>query len=175
LAVRTTSHPENLVSAVTNAIHEVDREIPLVDVATMEDLVTNSISQRRFNMLLFAAFAGLAVILAAVGIYSVLAYAVRRRSREIGIRMALGAQIIDVVRMVVVEGMIPTLIGLIIGIAGALALGRILTSLIYGIQASDPLTFVAVSALLLIVALSASLIPAYRAARVEPIKALREE
>ena len=160
---------------MTNAIHEVDREIPLVDVATMEDLVTNSISQRRFNMLLFAAFAGLAVILAAVGIYSVLAYAVRRRSREIGIRMALGAQITDVVRMVVVEGMIPTLIGLIIGITGALALGRVLATLIYGIQASDPLTFVAVSALLLIVALLASLIPAYRAACVEPIKALREE
>jgi ABC-type antimicrobial peptide transport system permease subunit len=175
LAVRTASHPDSLVSGVTNAIHEVDREIPLVDVATMEDLVTNSISQRRFNMLLFAAFAGLAVILAAVGIYSVLAYAVRRRSREIGIRMALGAQITDVVRMVVVEGMIPTLIGLIIGIAGALALGRVLATLIYGIQASDPLTFVAVSALLLMVALSASLIPAYRAARVEPIKALREE
>ena len=175
LAVRTASHPDSLVSGVTNAIHEVDREIPLVDVATMEDLVTNSISQRRFNMLLFAAFAGLAVILAAVGIYSVLAYAVRRRSREIGIRMALGAQITDVVRMVVVEGMIPTLIGLIIGIAGALALGRVLATLIYGVQASDPLTFVAVSALLLIVALSASLIPAYRAARVEPIKALREE
>jgi putative ABC transport system permease protein len=175
LAVRTSSRPDSLVSAVTNAIHEVDREVPLVDVATMEDLITNSISQRRFNMLLLAAFAGLAVVLAAVGIYSVLAYAVRRRRREIGIRMALGAQITDVVRMVVTEGMTPTLIGLIIGIAGALALGRILATLIYGIQASDPLTFIAVSALLLIVALSASLIPAYRAARIEPIKALREE
>jgi putative ABC transport system permease protein len=175
LAVRTTSHPASLVSGVTSAIHQLDPQTPLIDVATMEDLITNSISQRRFNMLLFAAFAGLAVILAAVGIYSVLAYAVRRRSREIGIRMALGAQITDVVRMVVVEGMIPTLIGLSIGIAGALALGRILTTLIYGIQASDPLTFVAVSALLVIVALLASLIPAYRAARVEPIKALREE
>jgi predicted permease len=175
LAVRTTSRPNSLVSAVTNAIHELDREIPLVDVATMEDLITNSISQRRFNMLLFAAFAGLAVVLAAVGIYSVLAYAVRRRGREIGIRMALGAQIADVVRMVVMEGMMPTLIGVSIGVAGALALGRVLATLIYGIQASDPLTFVAVAALLLIVAALACSIPAYRAARVEPIQALRDE
>jgi putative ABC transport system permease protein len=126
-------------------------------------------------MLLFAAFAGLAVVLAAVGIYSVLAYAVRRRGREIGIRMALGAQIADVVRMVVMEGMMPTLIGVSIGVAGALALGRVLATLIYGIQASDPLTFVAVAALLLIVAALACSIPAYRAARVEPIQALRDE
>jgi ABC-type antimicrobial peptide transport system permease subunit len=175
LAVRTTSNPESLVSAVTNTIHEVDREVPLVDVATMEDLVTNSISQRRFNMLLFAAFAGLAVLLAAVGIYSVLAYAVRRRVREIGIRMALGAQIADVLRMVVTEGMTPTLIGMAIGLAGALALGRVLATLIYGIQATDPLTIASVSILLLVVALVASIIPAYRATRIEPIKALREE
>jgi predicted permease len=175
LAVRTTSHPGSLVSAVTNAIREVDREIPLVDVATMEDLVTNSISQRRFNMLLFAAFAGLAVLLAAVGIYSVLAYAVRRRVREIGIRMALGAQITDVLRMVVTEGMTPTLIGVAIGLAGALALGRVLATLIYGIQATDPLTIASVSVLLIVIAMVASLIPAYRATRIEPVKALREE
>jgi putative ABC transport system permease protein len=175
LAVRTASHPDSLVSAVTNAIHEVDREIPLVDVTTMEDLITNSISQRRFNMLLFAAFAGLAVLLAAVGIYSVLAYAVRRRVREIGIRMALGAQVTDVLRLVVTEGMTPTLIGVAIGLAGALALGRVLATLIYGIQATDPLTIASVSLLLIAIALVASLIPAYRATRIEPIKALREE
>jgi putative ABC transport system permease protein len=141
----------------------------------MDQLMTNSVSQRRFNMLLFAAFAGLAVLLAAVGIYSVLAYAVRRRVREIGIRMVLGAQISDVLRLVVVEGMTPTLIGMAIGVAGALALGRVLSTLIYGVQASDPLTFVGVSAVLAAVALLASLIPAYRASRVEPVKALREE
>jgi putative ABC transport system permease protein len=175
LVVRATSHPTSLVSAVTNAIHEVDRQTPVVEVATMDQLMTNSVSQRRFNMLLFAAFAGLAVLLAAVGIYSVLAYAVRRRVREIGIRMALGAQISDVLRLVVVEGMTPTLIGMAIGVAGALALGRVLSTLIYGVQASDPLTFVGVSAVLAAVALLASLIPAYRASRVEPVKALREE
>jgi putative ABC transport system permease protein len=175
LVVRAASHPTNLVSAVTNAIHEVDRQTPVVEVATMDQLMSNSVSQRRFNMLLFAAFAGLAVLLAAVGIYSVLAYAVRRRVREIGIRMALGAQISDVLRMVVIEGMTPTLIGMAIGVAGALALGRVLSTLIYGVQATDPLTFVGVSAILAAVALFASLIPAYRATRVEPVKALREE
>jgi putative ABC transport system permease protein len=175
LVVRAISHPASLVSTVTNAIHEVDRQTPVVEVATMDQLMTNSVSQRRFNMLLFAAFAGLAVLLAAVGIYSVLAYAVRRRVREIGIRMALGAQISDVLRLVVVEGMTPTLIGMAIGVAGALALGRVLSTLIYGVQASDPLTFVGVSAILAVVALLASLIPAFRATRVEPIKALREE
>jgi putative ABC transport system permease protein len=175
LVVRAASHPTSVVSAVTNAIHEVDRQTPVVEVATMDQLMTNSVSQRRFNMLLFAAFAGLAVLLAAVGIYSVLAYAVRRRVREIGIRMALGAQISDVLRLVVVEVMTPTLIGMAIGVAGALALGRVLSTLIYGVQASDPLTFVGVSAILAAVALLASLIPAYRATRVEPVKALREE
>jgi putative ABC transport system permease protein len=175
LVVRAASQPTNLVSAVTNAIHEVDRQTPVVEVATMDQLMSNSVSQRRFNMLLFAAFAGLAVLLAAVGIYSVLAYAVRRRVREIGIRMALGAQISDVLRMVVIEGMTPTLIGMAIGVAGALALGRVLSTLIYGVQATDPLTFVGVSAILAAVALLASIIPAYRATRVEPVKALREE
>jgi putative ABC transport system permease protein len=175
LVVRATSRPTSLVTAVTNAIHEVDPQTPVVEVATMDEIMTNSVAQRRFNMLLFAAFAGLALLLAAVGIYSVLAYAVRRRGREIGIRMALGAQISDVLRMVVIEGMTPTLIGMVIGVAGALALGRVLSTLIYGVQATDPLTFVGVSAILAAVALLASLIPAYRATRVEPVKALREE
>jgi putative ABC transport system permease protein len=175
LVVRTRSIPGSLVTAVTSAIHEIDRQTPITDVATMDDLLTNSISQRRFNMLLLAAFATLAELLAAVGIYSVLAYAVRRRVREIGIRMALGAQISDVLRLIVIEGMTPTVIGMAIGLAGALALGSVLSSLIYGLRATDPLTFVTVSALLATVALLASLIPAYRATRVEPIKALREE
>jgi ABC-type antimicrobial peptide transport system permease subunit len=175
LVVRTRSIPASLVTAVTSAIHEIDRQTPITDVATMDDLLTNSISQRRFNMLLLAAFATLAVLLAAVGIYSVLAYAVRRRVREIGIRMALGAQISDVLRLIVIEGMTLTVIGMAIGLAGALALGSVLSSLIYGLRATDPLTFVTVSALLATVALLASLIPAYRATRVEPIKALREE
>jgi putative ABC transport system permease protein len=175
LVVRTGSHPASLVSAVTSAIHEIDRQTPVVEVATMDDVIANSLSSRRFNMLLLACFAGLALVLAAVGIYSVLAYAVRRRTREIGIRMALGAEIADVLRLVVIEGMTPTVIGMAIGLGGALALGRVLANLIYGVRASDPLTIAAVSALLAAVALLATLIPAYRATKVEPIKALREE
>jgi putative ABC transport system permease protein len=175
LVVRATSYSPSVVSAVTNAIREIDPQTPVVEAASMEQVISTSLSQRRFNMLLFGAFAGLAVLLAAVGIYSVLAYAVRRRVREIGIRMTLGAQISDVLRLVVVEGMTPALIGMLIGLAGAVALGGVLSSLIYGVKPADPLTFAAVSALLGVVALFATLVPAYRATRVEPIKALREE
>jgi putative ABC transport system permease protein len=175
LAVRTASRPASLTSAVTEAIHSIDPDQPVVDVMTMDDLVDNSLSQRRFSMLLLAAFAVLALLLAAVGIYSVLAFAVRRRVREIGIRVALGAEVKDILRLIVTEGMKPALIGLLLGVAGALALGRVLASFIYGIAAYDPLTFAAVAALLAAVALLASIIPAYRAARIEPTRALREE
>jgi predicted permease len=175
IVVRTQSQPTSLVSAVTAAIHSIDSDQPVTDVMTMDDVIDNSLSQRRFSMLLLAAFAVLALLLAAVGIYSVLAFAVRRRVREIGIRVALGAEVKDILRLIVTEGMKPALIGLLLGIAGALALGRVLASFIYGIAAYDPLTFAAVAALLAAVALLASIIPAYRAARIEPTRALREE
>ncbi len=175
LAVRTQSQPASLVSAVTSAVHSIDSDQPVTDVMTMDDLVDNSLSQRRFSMLLLAAFAVLALLLAAVGIYSVLAFAVRRRVREIGIRVALGAEVKDILQLVITEGMKPALIGLLLGIAGALALGKLLASFIYGIAAYDPLTFAAVATLLAAVALLASIIPAYRAARIEPTRALREE
>ena len=175
LVVRTQSQPTRLVSAVTAAIHSIDSDQPVTDIMTMDNLVGNSLSQRRFSMLLLAAFAVLALLLAAVGIYSVLAFAVRRRVREIGIRVALGAEVKDILRLVITEGMKPALIGLLLGVAGALALGRVLASFIYGIAAYDPLTFAAVAILLVVVALLASIIPAYRAARIEPTRALREE
>ncbi|HEV2115757.1 MAG TPA: ABC transporter permease [Terriglobales bacterium] len=175
LVVRTANAPTGAAAAIKSAVHQVDAAQPVMQVETMEDMVADSISQQRFTMLLLAAFAGLALLLAAAGIYSVLSYSVRRRVREIGIRMALGAQIGDVLRMVVLEGMRPTLLGLAIGLAGALALGRVLSRLIYGVSASDPATFLAVSALLATVALAASIIPAWRATRVEPVKTLREE
>jgi putative ABC transport system permease protein len=164
-----------LVSAVTTAIHSIDSDQPLTDVMTMDDLIANSLSQRRFSMLLLAAFAGLALLLAAVGIYSVLSFAVRRRVREIGIRVALGAETKDILRLIINEGMKAAIIGVLIGIGGALVLGRVLASLIYGISATDPATFAAVAALLSLVALLASAIPAYRAAKIEPTRALREE
>jgi predicted permease len=175
LVVRSTTNPTGIVSAVANAVHEVDREIPVRDILTMDDLVTNSMSQQRFNMLLLGAFAGLAMLLAAIGIYSVLSYSVKRRVQEIGIRLALGARIGDVLRMVIVEGMKPTLLGVVIGTVGALAMGHVLSSLIYGVKPTDPVTFLAVAVLLGAIALFASIIPAYRAAKVDPMVALRYE
>lgn len=175
LVVRSASGPGEMASAVSNTVHEVDREMPLRDVSAMDDLVANSMSQQRFNMLLLAAFAGIALLLAAVGIYSVLSYSVKRRVPEIGIRLALGAKLGDVLRMVVLEGMKPTLLGVAIGAAGALALGHLLSSLIYGVKPSDPLTFLTVALLLAAIALFASIIPAYRATKVDPMVALRYE
>jgi len=175
LVVRSHSDPATLTSAVTHAVHEVDSQTPVLDIETMKDFVADSLTQQRFNMLLLAVFAALALVLAAVGIYSVLAYSVRRRIREIGIRMALGAQIRDVLRLVVVEGMKPAIIGLLIGLFGALALGRVLSGLIFGVKPTDPVTYAAVSVLLAMVALCATLIPAYRATRVDPMKTLHEE
>jgi predicted permease len=175
LVVRSSSASAGMVSAVSNAVHEVDRDIPLRDVFSMDELVSSSVSQQRFSMLLLGAFAGLALLLAAVGIYSVLSYSVKRSVQEIGIRVALGARLGDVLRKVVFEGMKPTLIGVIMGAAGALALGRFLSSLIYGVKPTDPLTFLAVALLLAAVALLASIVPAYRAAKVDPMVALRYE
>jgi predicted permease len=175
LTVRTASDPRNAISAVTAAVHQVGPELPVVDVMSMNDLISESVSPQRFNMLLLGSFAGLALVLAAVGIYSVLSYAVRRRLREIGIRIALGATHKDVVRMVVADGMKPILLGVAIGLAASFALSRVVASLIFGIRATDPLTFAAVALLLVTVGILATVFPAYRAARVEPIRILREE
>jgi putative ABC transport system permease protein len=175
LVVHTSAPPSSLVSAVTNVVHQVDPDEPVLKVQTMEDVVDASLFQQRFSVILLGAFAGLALLLAAVGIYSVLAFAVRRRVQEIGIRMALGAQIRDVLRMVLYDGMKPTLIGVGIGLAGALALGRAVSSMIYGVRATDPATYVAGAGLLAAVALCASVIPAIRATKVDPMRALRDE
>jgi len=175
LTVRTSSDPRNAISAVTAAVHQVDPELPVVDVMSMNDLILESVSPQRFNMLLLGSFAGLALVLAAVGIYSVLSYTVRRRLREIGIRIALGATHNDVVRMVVADGMKPILLGVALGLAASFALSRVVVSLIFGVRATDPLTFSAVTLLLLTVGMLATVLPAYRAARVEPIRILREE
>ncbi|MCU1303407.1 MAG: efflux pump, inner rane subunit [Candidatus Sulfotelmatobacter sp.] len=175
LVVRSASGSAGMATAVSNAVHDVDREMPLRDILNMDDLVANSLSQQRFNMLLLGAFAGLALLLAGGGIYSVLSYSVRRRVREIGIRLALGARVGDVLRMVVVEGLKPALLGMAIGAAGALALGRVLSSLIYEVKPADPITFFAVTGLLAAIALFASVIPAYRATKVDPMTALRYE
>jgi ABC-type antimicrobial peptide transport system permease subunit len=173
--VRTNSDPLNSVAAVTKAIREVGPDLPVVDVMSMNDVIAQSVSPQRFNMLLLASFAGLALILAAVGIYSVLSYTVRRRIREIGIRMALGASNHDVIRMVLADGLKPILAGVALGLAAALALGRVVSSLIFGVRATDPLTFAAVALLLLLVGILATIIPAYRATGIEPVRILHEE
>ena len=175
LVVRSTTAPAGMVSAVLNAVQEVDHNVPVRDVFTMEDVVRKSLSQPRFNMLLLGIFGGLAALLAATGIYSVLSYSVRQRVPEIGVRLALGARLADVMRQVVMEGMKPALIGVAIGIAAALALGRVVASFVYQVKPSDPLTFVAVAALLGFIALLACVVPAYRASRVDPVIALRNE
>ena len=175
LMVRAHSDAASITPATINAIHQLKADLPIGDVVTMENFIANTLSQQRFNMLLLAVFAGVALLLAAIGIYSVLAYTVRRRVREIGIRMALGAQTLDVVRMVISEGMRPTALGVAIGVAGALALGRFISTLIYGVKPTDLETFTAVSLLLVLVSFLASVIPAYRATRVEPVTTLRDE
>ena len=175
LAVRTSADPASAISGVTSAVHQVDPETPVVSVVTMEGLISASLSPQRFNVLLLGAFAGLALVLSAVGIYSVLWYSVRRRVREIGIRMALGATHSDILQMVVADGMKPIFLGVAIGLTSALALSRVVTSLIYGVRATDPLTFAGVALLLVAVGLLATILPAYRATRVEPVRTLREE
>ena len=174
-AVRTDSDPLNSVTSVTGAVHQAAPDLPVVDVMSMNEIIAQSVSPQRFNMLLLACFAGLALVLAAVGIYSVLSYTVRRRVREIGIRMALGASHEDVIRMILADGLKPILVGVVLGLAAALALSRVVASLIYAVRATDPLTFAAVALLLLLVGIFATIIPAYRATRIEPVRILREE
>ena len=175
LAIRTSNDPANMTASVRTALHELAPNTPLLDVKTMQERVAESLSPQRFNMILLAAFAGLALVLAAVGIYSVLSYMVRTRVREIGVRMALGAQLHDVLRMVVFEGMKPTLLGVVIGLLASIALSRVVNTIIYGVKATDMLTFVTVAAMLVMVGVFASVLPAYRATRVDPLKTLRDE
>jgi len=174
-AIRTSVPPATITQAAAAAIHALDPGQPVGDIRTMVEVRDRELTSQRLSALLLGVFAGVALLLAAVGIYSVLAYIVRGRSREIGIRTALGARPADVLRMVIVEGMSPTLIGIATGTIGALASAKILKSLVFGVSASDPLTLGAVAATLALVALMASLVPAYRALRLDPVKVLRAE
>jgi predicted permease len=175
LAVRTATDPQSLQSAVRSAVHELSPGTPLTEVQTMDAIVDESLSSARFNMLLLAVFAGLAVVLAAVGLYSVLAYATRQRVKEIGIRMALGADRSQVLRMVLVDGLRPTLAGVAIGAIAAVSLSRVLGALIFGVTATDAPTYAVVAVLLTGIGTLASFFPAYRATLVDPITTLRDE
>jgi putative ABC transport system permease protein len=175
LVVRTLVPPQTLASSIAAAVHAIDPDLPLINVRTLDEVVGASIAQQRFAMQLLAAFAALALFLAAVGIYSVLSYTVRQRVQEIGIRMALGAPASGVVRMVVLEGLKPTLVGLMVGVAIALALGRLLSTMIFGVTPHDAATLAAVATMTALVGIGASLGPAYRATQIDPLIALREE
>jgi putative ABC transport system permease protein len=175
MVVRTQSDPATMARAVERQIWKVDPQLPVTKVETMKEVAADSFAARRFNMSLLSIFAVLALVLAAVGIYGVMSYAVTQRTQEIGIRMALGARTIDVLRLIIRNGMTLILIGVGIGLAGAVALTRLLTTLLFGVTPTDTLTFVAVSATLIIVALLACYLPARRATKVDPLVALRYE
>jgi putative ABC transport system permease protein len=175
LLVRTGENPIRWAAAVRSQIASVDKEQPPHDVASMEELQANSLTSRRVNMLLLGAFAALGLILASVGIYGVVSYSVAQRTHEIGIRMAMGAERTDVMKFIVGQGIKVIAAGVGLGIIGALALTRFLTSMLYGVKPTDPLTFVAVSLLLALVAVLANYIPARRATKVDPLVALRYE
>jgi predicted permease len=174
-AIRTSVPPSTLVQPAVAAIHGIDREQPVGRIRTMVQAIDGQMTSQRFSALLLGVFAGVALLLAAVGIYSVLSYIVRGRSREIGIRTALGAQRADVLRLVIAEGMWPALAGIALGTIAALASAKVMKTLVFGVSASDPLTLAAVAATLALVALIASLVPACRALRLDPVKVLHAE
>ena len=175
VAVRTSLPPTSLTSAIAEAVHRVDADEPVVGVQTMEQVFDESISQNRLNMILLSAFAGLALLLASIGIYGVQAYAVRQRTREVGIRVAMGARPGEVFRLILMQGLRLAGVGIAIGLAASFGLTRLITSQLYGLSATDPWTFAGVSIVLLAVTLAACLIPARRATRIDPVVALRYE
>jgi putative ABC transport system permease protein len=175
LVIRTQGDPLSLVSGVRKEVQAMDPEQPIAAVKTMKDWVDSSVAAPRYRTTLLALFAALAMVLAATGIYGVMSYSVAQRTHEIGVRMALGARRFDVMKLVVWQGMLLTLIGVVLGLAGALAFTRVMSSLLFGVTTKDPITFAVVAALLIAVAFIACFVPARRATKVDPLVALRYE
>ncbi|HEU4875913.1 MAG TPA: FtsX-like permease family protein, partial [Pyrinomonadaceae bacterium] len=175
LAVRTSVDPKSTLAAIQAAIREVDKDQPVYQIQTIDELIRDSVSTRRFALTILILFAVLALVLAVSGIYGVISYSVTQRTQEIGIRMALGAQGTDVLRLVLVQFMRLTVVGVALGLVAAYAATRLMASLLFGVSATDITTFVLVSISLSLVALIACLIPARRATRVDPLVALRYE
>ena len=174
LVIRTAGDPATFATTLRREVQAIDKDQPIYAVRTMDDVVMNSLGTRRVSMQLFAVFAGAALLLAAIGIYGVMAYSVTQRTQEIGIRMAIGAGKSDVLGLVIRQGMALTTIGVAVGLAGAFALTRLIANLLFGVAATDPFTFCAIPLLLLFVALAACYLPARRAARLNPVKALSQ-
>jgi putative ABC transport system permease protein len=168
-------NPADLASAVRQSVRSFDRNLPISQVLTMDEAVADATAQPRFEMLLLGLFGAVALILAAVGIYGVMNYSVSRRTREIGIRISLGASRGDVLRMVARQGMAQALAGAAVGLAGALLVARLMTKLLYGVRPTDPVTFAGVVVVLGLAALLAVCVPARKATRIEPMVALRNE
>jgi len=175
VAVRTEGKPDTIISAARRKVHAADPELPLSNVRTMDDWVRSSAAQPRLNTVLLGVFSGVALLITAIGIYGVLAYSVNQRSREIGLRIALGAQQSVVLRWIVGQGLLVAATGIAAGLAGGYALSRLLAKLLFSVQPRDPLTFTAVTVLLFTVAFAACIVPGGRASRVDPIVALRDE
>jgi predicted permease len=175
LVIRTKSDPASIVAAVRKQIWAVDKDQPVSNIRTLDQVFATAVSRERFQTLLLGLFAALALVLAIVGLYGVMSYAVTQRTQEIGIRMALGAERGEVLRLIIGQGMALTLAGVALGLGAALAVTRLMAGILFGVTATDPATFVVVASLLVVVALIASYIPARRATKVDPLVALRYE
>jgi putative ABC transport system permease protein len=173
--VRTSVPPASLAQPAAAVVRAIDPQQPVEDIRTLDDVLDSTLASQRFSALLLGLFACVALALATVGIYSVLSYIVRGRSREIGIRTALGARTVDVLRLVIVEGMSPALVGIAVGTVAALTSAKVMATFVFGVSSSDPRTLATVAAMLAFVALIASLVPAYRALRLDPVKVLRAD
>ena len=175
VVVRTAGPPLQVVEPIRAAIREIDPRQPIGNIRTMQQVLDDSVARQRFTTTLLGIFSFTALLLSIIGLYGVLAYTVAQRTREIGVRVALGADRLHILRTVMGQGMIYVLGGVVVGLAGAAALGRLMSSLLFGVTATDPVTYAGVVVVLIVVAAAATWIPARRASRVDPVVALRYE